>query len=235
MEKQHVLVVDDDQSILRFLSANLKARGYEVTTAMDGVKALGVMEKELVDLIVLDIMMPGMDGVEVCRRVREWSHVPIIMLTARGDEKDKVKCLELGADDYLTKPFGVGELMARIRTAFRHSDSSKATPAQSVFKCDEMEINFAMRRVTVCGTEINLTPTEYSLLQQLVVNADKVLTHRMLLQSVWGSQYGLEREYLRVFVNRLRKKLEIGTENAHHIVTVPGVGYRFAMASLAAV
>jgi two-component system KDP operon response regulator KdpE len=230
MNKQHILVVDDDQSILKFLSANLKARGYEVTTAMDGEKALAAVEQEMVDLIILDIMLPRMDGVEVCRRVREWSQVPIIMLTARGDEKFKVNCLDLGADDYLTKPFGVGELMARIKTAFRHFDSSKSTISQSVFRCGALEINFAMRKVTVNGNEVQLTPTEYSLLQQLVVNADKVLTHRMLLQSVWGNQYGLEREYLRVFVNRLRRKLESEVASARHIITVPGVGYRFATA-----
>jgi two-component system KDP operon response regulator KdpE len=231
MDKQHILVVDDDQSILKFLSANLKARGYQVTTAMDGEKALEAIERELIDLIILDIMLPRTDGVEVCRRIREWSQVPIIMLTARGDEKYKVKCLDLGADDYLTKPFGVGELMARIKTAFRHFDATKATPGDSVFQCDALEINFAMRKVSVCGDEVQLTPTEYSLLQQLVVNADKVMTHRMLLQSVWGSQYGLEREYLRVFVNRLRQKLENGKESSRHIMTVPGVGYRFATAS----
>lgn len=228
MDKQHVLVVDDDPSILRFLSANLKARGYQVTSTVDGEKALEVMESEYIDLIILDIMLPGMDGVEVCRRIREWSQVPIIMLTARGDETFKVKCLDLGADDYLTKPFSVGELLARIKTAFRHFDSTRANPGQSTFHCDPIEINFAMRKVMVDGSEVQLTPTEYSLLQQLVVNADKVLTHRMLLQSVWGNQYGLEREYLRVFVNRLRRKLESKEEKSRHILTVPGVGYRFA-------
>lgn len=231
MDKQHILVVDDDQSMLRFLSANLKARGYLVTTAMNGEKALETIERELIDLVVLDIMLPGIDGVEVCRRIREWSQVPIIMLSGRSDEKHKVGCLDQGVDDYITKPFSVGELMARVKLAFRHFDSTRVSPGQPVFRCGALEINFAMRKVTKCGTEIQLTPTEYSLLQQLVVNADKVLTHRMLLQSVWGNQYGLEREYLRVFVNKLRRKLESGPEGSRHIVTVSRVGYRFATAS----
>jgi len=231
MEKQHILVVDDDQFMLRFLNANLKARGYQVMTAINGEKALEIMERELIDLVILDIMLPGMDGTEVCRRIREWSQVPIVMLSSRSDEKDKVGCLDRGADDYITKPFSVGELMARIKLAFRHYDATRTSPGQSIFRCGALEINFAMRKVTKSGTEIQLTPTEYSLLHQLVVNADKVLTHRMLLQSVWGNQYGLEREYLRVFVNKLRRKLECGPENSRYIVTVSRVGYRFATAS----
>jgi len=228
MEKTHVLVVDDDQAILRFLCANLKARGYEVTTAMDGEEALDAVEREPVNLIILDIMMPKLDGVEVCRRIREWSKVPIIMLSARGDETGKVKCLELGADDYLTKPFGVAELLARINTALRHYDATRAAPTQPTFACDDMEVNFASRRVTVHGEEVKLTPTEYLLLQQLVANTDKVLTHGMLLQRVWGEHYYSEKEYLRVFIGRLRKKLEPDPENPKYIITIPGVGYHFS-------
>ena len=171
--------------------------------------------------------MPGIDGVEVCRRVREWSRVPIIMLSARGDEKDKVKCLDLGADDYLTKPFGVAELMARVKTALRHSDAARAEPTPSTFRGGDLEVNFASRRVTMAGKEVKLTPTEYSLLQHLVVNANKVLTHSMLLQKVWGEEYSLEKEYLRVFVGRLRKRLEPDPQHPRYIITVPGVGYRF--------
>ena len=231
MNKPRVLVVDDDQAILRLLCANLKARGYEVTTAVNGEEALAELEMNLADLIILDIMMPKVDGVEVCRRIREWSQVPIIMLSARGDEKDKVKCLELGADDYLTKPFGVAELIARVKTALRHSGSSGAVPTQSTFSCGDIEVNFVKRRVTVRGTEVRLTPTEYSLLQQLVGNADKVLTHAMLLKRVWGEQYYSEKEYLRVFIGRLRKKLEPDPENPKYIITIPGVGYHFSVAS----
>ena len=232
MNKTHILAVDDDPAIIKLVCTNLKARGYEVTTAVDGEEALEAVEGNYVDLIILDLMMPKLDGVEVCRRIREWSDVPIIVLSARGDEKDKVKCLELGADDYLTKPFGIAELMARIKTALRHGDASKAVPAHpSTFTCGDLEINFAMRRVTVAGTEVQLTPTEYSLLQHLAVNTNKVLTHGMILQNVWGSEYSSEKEYLRVFIGRLRKKLETSSDNPKYILTVPGVGYHIAVAS----
>ncbi|MDD4859480.1 MAG: response regulator transcription factor [Dehalococcoidales bacterium] len=231
MDKTHILVVDDDPAILRLLCTNLKARGYNVSTAADGEEALKVAESDFVDLIILDIMMPRLDGVEVCRRVRTWSGVPIIVLSARGDEKDKVKCLELGADDYLTKPFGIAELMARVNTALRHSGSAKAAPAKSGFASGELEINYAMRKVCVGGNEITLTPTEYTLLQHLAVNTDKVLTHNMILQSVWGSEYSSEKEYLRVFIGRLRKKIEPDPKNPRYIQTVPGVGYHLAAAA----
>lgn len=231
MDKKRIMVVDDDPAILRLLSMNLKARGYEVITATDGEEALEAVQKDIVDLIILDIMMPKVDGVEVCRRVREWSDVPIIILSARGDEKDKVKCLELGADDYLTKPFGIAELMARIKTAFRHRGDPTVAPALSNFVSDGLEINYAKRRVTVNGTEITLTPTEYSLLQHLAVNSDKVLTHSMILQHVWGNEYSSEKEYLRVFIGRLRRKLEPGQKIPKYIQTIPGVGYHFASTS----
>ena len=227
MDKTRILVVDDDVAISKLLCTNLKARGYEVSLANDGDEALSAIEGNFTDLIILDIMMPGIDGVEVCRRVREWSRVPIIMLSARGDEKDKVKCLDLGADDYLTKPFGVAELMARVKTALRHSEAARAGPTLSNFRGGDLEVNFASRRVTMAGKEVKLTPTEYSLLQHLVVNANKVLTHSMLLQKVWGEEYSLEKEYLRVFVGRLRKRLEPDPEHPRYIITVPGVGYRF--------
>jgi DNA-binding response OmpR family regulator len=228
MDKKRILVVDDDTAILRLLSTNLKARGYDVITATDGEEALEAVQKDYIDLIILDIMMPKVDGVQVCRHIREWSDIPIIILSARGDENDKVKCLELGADDYLTKPFGIAELMARINTAFRHRGDASVAPAQSSFTCDGLEINFAKRRVTVKGKEITLTPTEYALLQQLAVNSDKVLTHSMLLHSVWGTEYSSEKEYLRVFVGRLRRKLEPDPKNPRYIHTIPGVGYHLA-------
>ncbi len=232
MDKKHILVVDDDPAILRLVCTNLKARDYEVSTAMDGEEALEAVERDFVDLIILDLMMPRLDGVETCRRLREWSNVPIIVLSARGDEKDKVKCLELGADDYLTKPFGIAELMARIKTALRHSSTSSAAAATpSTFTCGDLEINFAMRRVTVGGSEVKLTPTEYAVLQHLAVNVNKVLTHSMLLQGVWGNEYSSEKEYLRVFIGRLRKKLEANPEKPEYIQTVPGVGYHIAVAA----
>lgn len=228
MDKKRILIVDDDPAILRLLSTNLKARGYEVISAANGEESLEAVQRDFIDLMILDLMMPKVDGVEVCRRVREWSEVPIIILSARGDENDKVKCLELGADDYLTKPFGIAELMARIKTAFRHRGDATAVPTQTNFNCDGMEINFAKRRVTMDGQEVTLTPTEYSLLQHLAINCDKVLTHNMLLQSVWGNEYSSEKEYLRVFVGRLRRKLEPDPKNPRYIQTIPGVGYHLA-------
>src|SRR3972149_3202556 len=157
MDKKRIMIVDDDPAILRLLSTNLKARNYEVVTATNGEESLEALQNEFIDLIILDIMMPKVDGVEVCRRIRQWSDVPIIILSARGDEKDKVRCLEIGADDYLTKPFGIAELMARIKTAFRHRGDPTVAPAQSVFSYDGMEINFAKRRVSVDGREVILT------------------------------------------------------------------------------
>ena len=228
MDKTRILVVDDDPAILRLLCTNLKARGYEVNAVMDGAEALEALERNFVDLIVLDAMKLGECGVEVYRRVREWSHVPIVILGALGDEKDELECLELGADDYITKPFGIAELLARIRTALRHSDATREAQVPPTFTCGDIEINFAMRRVTVGGNEVRLTPTEYSLLQHLAANADKVLTHHMLLQRVWGEENYTEKEYLRVFIRRLRKKLETDPENPRYIITVPWVGYLFA-------
>ena len=235
MDKKHILIVDDDPAILRLLSTNLKARGYEIFTATDGAESLEAVQKDFIDLIILDLMMPKIDGVEVCRRIREWSDVPIIILSARGDENDKVKCLELGADDYLTKPFGIAELLARIKTAFRHRGDPTVAPAQATFTCDGLEINYAKRRVTVNGKEVTLTPTEFALLQHLAVNSDKVLTHNMLLQSVWGNEYSSEKEYLRVFVGRLRRKLEPDPKNPKYIQTIPGVGYHIATSTATAV
>jgi two-component system KDP operon response regulator KdpE len=235
MDKKSILIVDDDPAILRLLSTNLKARGYEIFTATDGEESLETVQKDFIDLIILDLMMPKVDGVEVCRRVREWSDVPIIILSARGDENDKVKCLELGADDYLTKPFGIAELMARVKTAFRHRGDPTVTPAQSTFSYEGLEINFAKRRVTVDDREVTLTPTEFALLQHLAVNSDKVLTHNMLLQSVWGNEYSSEKEYLRVFVGRLRRKLEPDPKNPKYIQTIAGVGYQISTSSPAKV
>ena len=231
MGKTHILVVDDDPAILRLLCTNLKARGYQVSTAVDGEESLHVAEGDFIDLIILDLMMPKLDGMEVCRRLRGWSNVPIIVLSARGDEMDKVKCLELGADDYLTKPFGIAELMARIKTALRHGNATQAELTPPNFNCGDLEINFAMRRVTVSGREVTLTPTEYAVLQHLAVNQNKVLTHGMLLQSVWGSEYSSEKEYLRVFIGRLRKKIEPDPQSPRYIKTVPGVGYHFGVAA----
>jgi len=225
VKKLRILVADDDIAIAKFIQVNLKVRGYEVIAAGDGKNAIEAMESNQVDLMILDIMMPGMDGIEVCRRIREWSQVPIIMLSASGEENNKVRCLEMGADDYLTKPFNLAELLARIQTAFRHHDAAKAAPAAASARLGKMEIDFARHSVALNGHRLELTPTEYSLLQQLVLNKDKVLTHSMLLQKVWGDDYYSEKEYIRVFIRRLRKKIESDPENPRLIITVPGVGY----------
>jgi len=227
MNKTCILVVDDELSIIKFLRANLEAKGYEVLTAMDGTEALQTVEMELPDLVILDIMMPKMDGFEVCRRLREWSQTPIIMLSARGDEKDKVKCLDLGADDYITKPFGASELIARVSAVLRRTEKVVSLPTQSSFTSGDLKINFAKRQVTVADEEVKLTPTEYALLQELALNAGKVLTHTHLLNKVWGQEYRDERQYLHVFVRRLRDKLEPDPTNPRYIMTVPAVGYRF--------
>ena len=227
MHRPRVLIVDDDLTIIKFLRANLKAEDYETLTAMDGAEALQTIERELPDLVILDIMMPKMDGFEVCRRLREWSQIPIIMLSARGDVFDKVKCLNLGADDYITKPFGVGELIARVRTVLRRTEAAGTIPTQPSFTSGDLEINFVARRVTAAGEEVKLTPTEYALLQELVLNAGKVLTHTHLLNKVWGLEYREERQYLHVFIRRLRTKLEPDLTNPRYIITVPDIGYQF--------
>lgn len=227
MKKTRILIVDDELSILKYLRANLEAEGYEVLSAMDGAQALQTLEAELPDLVVLDIMMPEMDGLEVCRRLREWSQLPVIMLSALDDESDKVQCLDLGADDYITKPFGKDEFIARVRAVMRRVEAASPTPTTPSIKSGDLEINFSKRKVTVSGKEVALTSTEYALLQELAHNAGKVLTYTHLLQKVWGTDYADEREYLHVFVSRLRAKLEADPKNPRYITTVSGVGYRF--------
>ncbi|GAH26449.1 unnamed protein product, partial [marine sediment metagenome] len=222
-----ILVVDDEPGVIRALQASLEANGFEILTATDGSEALEVIDKELPDLLILDIIMPKMDGFEVCRRVRQRSEIPIIMLSARQSEEDKVQCLNLGSDDYISKPFSMNEVVARVKAVLRRTTRIDTTSAQPSFTCGSLTIDFAKRRVTIAGNEVRLTPTEFSLLQELTLNADKVLTHTHLLKTVWGPEYGQEREYLRVFVGRLRAKLEPNPLDPKYIVTVPGVGYKF--------
>ncbi|MBI2855421.1 MAG: response regulator transcription factor [Chloroflexi bacterium] len=229
MLKNRVLVVDDEVSIRKFVAASLRAEGYDVSLASNGEEALRLVEESLPDLIILDIRMPGVDGFEVCRRIREWSQMPIIMLSALTEEEDKVKCLRMGADDYLVKPFGISELVARIEAVLRRAGANQVPVDEPSFATDDLQVNFAERRVTHSGQEVKLTPTEYSLLQQLVQHRGKVLTHGMLLRSIWGPQYGDEKEYVRVFVNRLRHKLGDDPANPSYIWTEPGVGYRFVV------
>lgn len=208
-----------------FIRANLVARGYEVYLAKDGIETLEVAELILPDVIVLDVNMPRMDGIEACRRLREWANMPIIILSVRGDEKDKVKALDEGADDYITKPFGVEELLARIRVALRRSRGP--TIVAPLFTAGDLEVDLSKRLVRRRGQLVKLTQSEYELLVHLVSNCGKVLTHAELLHKVWGPEYGAEREYIRVFVGQLRRKIEDDPSNPHFIVTVPRMGYRF--------
>ena len=226
---QRILVAEDEVALRDFISRNLRARGYSVSEAGNGLEALAIWERESPHLAVLDIMMPRMDGLEVCRRIRERSNAPIIALTALDAEADKVAALDLGADDYLTKPFGVEELLARVRAAMRRSQwqneqSSSDTQAQWF---GSLMVDLEGRIVRRDDSEIRLTPTEFALLAQLVSHAGKVVTHRQLLQKVWGPEYGDEAEYLRVYVQRLRRKIEPEPATPHYLLTEPGVGYRF--------
>jgi two-component system KDP operon response regulator KdpE len=229
MRAQHprILVVDDEAVIIKFVRANLEAEGWHTLTAMDGYAALDVIERELPDLVILDIMMPNIDGLEVLRRLREWSQIPVIMLSVREEETYKVKCLNLGADDYVTKPFGAEELIARVRAVLRRNEAPNFTNRQPLFISGDLQINFGTKQVTAAGNEVSLTPTEYNLLQELALNAGKVLAHDYILRRVWGPEYGHEREYLHVFIGRLRAKIEPDPAKPTYIITVPGIGYRF--------
>ncbi len=226
---QRILVADDEAPLRDFISRNLRARGYTVLEASNGLEAMALWETEAPQLLVLDIMMPRLDGLEVCRRIRERSIVPIIVLTALDAESDKVAALDQGADDCLTKPFGVEELLARVRASLRRSDweSQAPKPEPGVRRYGPLAIDLEGHVVSRDGVEIRLTPTEFALLAQLVTHAGKVLTHRQLLQRVWGEEYGAEAEYLRVYMGRLRRKIEEDAANPRHLVTEQGVGYRF--------
>ena len=221
-----ILVVDDEPQIVRLLKTSLGARGYQVAVASDGQAALDLAASWRPDLILLDLGLPIIDGLEVCRQVRAWSQVPIIVLTVRDAEQDKVAALDLGADDYLTKPFGTDELLARIRVALRHAARLSVTE-EPVRHFDDLMIDLARRLVVVRGQEVHLTPREYELLRVLVLQAGKVLTHRTLLRAVWGGAYEQDVPTLRVFVTQLRRKIEADPSHPTHILTEPGIGYRF--------
>ncbi len=218
-----VLVVDDEPAIQRFLHTALTAEGYSVFAAASGAEALSAVVAHRPDLIVLDLGLPDMDGSEVTRRVREWASVPIIILSVRGQEADKIEALDAGADDYLTKPFGAGELLARLRVALRRASPSESAP---VFVSGDLVVDLARRVVTLAGREVQLTPTEYDILRALVTYAGKVLTHRQILRQVWGAGYEQEAHMLRVNISNLRRKLEPDPSRPTYIVTEPGVGYR---------
>ncbi|MGB2856739.1 MAG: response regulator transcription factor [Dehalococcoidia bacterium] len=224
-KKIRILVADDEPKIRMFIRANLEARGYEVDLAKDGIEAIELAERLLPDVIVLDVNMPRMDGIEACRRLREWADMPIIILSIRGDEKDKVRALDEGADDYVTKPFSVEELLARIRVALRHS--AGPTVAAPIFTAGDLEVDLSKRVVRQRGQMVKLTHTEYDLLAYLISNSGKVLTHGEILHNVWGPEYGDEREYVRVFIGQLRRKIEDDPSNPRFIVTESRMGYRF--------
>jgi two-component system KDP operon response regulator KdpE len=219
-----VLVVDDDPQILRAVRTSLQARGYEISTAGNGETAIDVLSERPFDLVVLDLGLPGIDGHEVIRRVRSWSAVPIIVLSVRESQDDKVLALDAGADDYVTKPFAIGELLARMRAVSRRSATE---PRTSVLKFGELHIDLARQLVKRGDDILRLTPTEYRLLETMAGNPGKLLTHRWLLQKVWGPRYGEESHYLRVFVRQLRSKLGDDPTAPRYIVTEPGLGYRW--------
>jgi two-component system, OmpR family, KDP operon response regulator KdpE len=227
MQPKRILVAEDEATLRDFVSRNLRARGFEVIEATNGLEALALWDVEHPQLLILDVMMPRMDGLEVCRRVREQATVPIIVLTALDNESNKVSAFDLGADDYLTKPFSVEELLARVRATLRRSQWSAQPHTHAVRSYGDLKIDLDGHIVQVRGVDVRLTPTEFAILAQLVANPNKVLTHRMLLQRVWGFEYGDETEYLRVYMGRLRRKIERDPANPRYLVTEPGVGYRF--------
>ncbi len=227
MARARILVVDDESTIVRWVGAILRSEGYEITSAEDGEVGLRSFEEQPSDLVLLDVMLPHVDGFEVCARIRETSTVPIIMLSGRSDERDKVRCLRLGADDYLVKPFGIDELVARVEAALRRSDAWVPTADQPDFATDGFRLDFHSRRLTVTGREVHLTPIEYKLLVHFVQHRGRVLTHKNLLDLAWGPSFRDEKHYLRVYVNRLRRALADGTASPGYIETISGVGYRF--------
>ncbi len=225
----HILVVDDERPIRRYLRTVLSAQGYTISEAANGQDALSMTAKEHPDLIVLDLGLPDFDGMEVIRRLREWTKTPIIVLSVREQEDDKVDALDAGADDYLTKPFGSEELFARLRVALRRLTKADSEP---VYHVDDLKVNLIERKVVLRGEDVSLTPTEYDLLRILVQNAGKVLTHNYLLDQVWGKNYEEEAHQLRVNMSNLRKKIEPDPSRPYYILTEPGVGYRLRAESI---
>jgi len=221
-----VLVIEDEAPIRRFLKVSLTDHGYVFKEALTGKDGLSKAASERPDLIILDLGLPDLDGLEVTTQLREWSTVPIIILSARGHEKDKVEALDAGADDYLTKPFGVSELLARIRVALRNAARLSSEKAESTFSFGDVKVDFGRRQVTVRNEEVHLTRIEYKLLSTLIKYAGKVVTHNQLLREVWGQNYGEESNYLRVYMSHLRKKIESDPARPKYLITEAGVGFR---------
>lgn len=221
-----MLVIEDEPQMQKFLRASLEAEGYRVIGAETGKEGIELARTHNPDSFLLDLGLPDMDGMEVTKEIRTLSAKPIIVISARGQEEDKVKALDVGADDYLTKPFGTSELMARIRVALRHASRAKEESNEPVLRLGELEIDLDKRRVTSRGQEVHLTPNEYKLFAYLMKHAGKVLTHRQLLREVWGAAYASQTHYLRVYMVQLRHKLEVDPARPRYLVTEPGVGYR---------
>jgi len=219
-----ILVVDDEPHIVRTLRINLRARDYEVESAGDGRSALQILAERTPEVIILDLGLPDMDGVDVLRRIRETSTVPVVVLSARQDSDDKIEALDAGADDYVTKPFGMDELLARVRAAARRSPSAAETPP--TVRTADFVLDFASYRATRGEQEVHLTPTEWRLLSALAATPGQLVTHAALLRAAWGPSYGRESNYLRVYANQLRRKLEPDTGRPRYLITEPGIGYR---------
>jgi len=224
MGLERILIANGNEENSRLVGSILNAEVWKTLIARDGAEALQTIEKELPDLVISNALIPKVDGYEICRRVRKWSQVPIIILGPRGEPAERVKCLNLGADDYLAKPFATDELIARVRAVLRRKEPTVIAPPS--FTSGDLKIDFVKRRVTIGSTKVRLTPIEYSILQELALNAERVLTYNYLLSKIWGPKYGEERQYLYVFVGHLRAKLEPDPKNPKYIINVPWVGYQ---------
>jgi two-component system KDP operon response regulator KdpE len=228
MPEPVVVLIEDEAQIRRFLRATLAGQGYRLFEATTGADGLVEVASRQPDVVIVDLGLPDMDGLEVIRRMREWTAVPVIVLSARGQERDKVTALDAGADDYVSKPFSAGELLARIRVALRHTAGASHEGSEAAFKVGELQVDLLRRHVIVRGSEVRLTPIEYKLLATLVKHAGKVLTHQQLLREVWGPSHDEQSHYVRVYMAHLRHKLEAEPARPRYLLTEPGVGYRLA-------
>jgi two-component system KDP operon response regulator KdpE len=229
MPEPVVVLIEDEPQIRRFLRATLTGQGYRLFEATTGTTGLVEVGSRQPDVVIVDLGLPDMDGLEVIRRLREWTVAPVIVLSARGQERDKVTALDAGADDYVSKPFGAGELLARIRVALRHAARASSETAEASFKAGELHVDLLRRQVLVGGTEVRLTPIEYKLLTTLVQHAGKIVTHQQLLREVWGPAHTDQAHYVRIYMAHLRHKLEAEPARPRYLLTEPGVGYRLAV------
>ncbi len=228
-----ILLIEDEPQMRRFLRVTLQSHGYGLIEAITGQDGLAQAATRNPDIVLLDLGLPDCDGLEVLSEIREWSQTPVIILSARGQEQDKIKALDAGADDYLTKPFGAGELLARIRVALRHIDTQQSGQTEPVFVIDTLRVDLSKRQVFIKDTEVHLTPIEYRLLTYLIKNAGKVVTHNQLLKEVWGPAYAGQTHYVRVYMGMLRHKLEEDPSRPRFFINEPGVGYRLSFEGLA--